>query len=69
MCTSRTSERDNKGAKNKECQGLQYSNRPFSYKNWQFKRDLKAVKSSLAHFLSNEYPQYSAELSRLPVTG
>jgi hypothetical protein len=69
MCTSRTSERDNKGAKNKDCQGLQCSNRPFSYRNWQFRRYLKAVKSSVAHFLSNEYSQYSAELNRLPVTG
>ncbi len=65
----RTSERDNKCAKNKDCQGLQYSNRPFSHINWQFKRYLKAVKSSVAHFLSNEYSQYSAELSRLLVTG
>ncbi len=41
--------------KTKDCQGLQCSNRPFSYINWQFRRYLKAVKSSLAHFLSNAY--------------
>ncbi len=48
----RTSEKDNKG---QDCQGLQYSNRPFSHINWQFRRYLKAVKSSLAHLRCNVY--------------